>query len=38
ALAFAQSLPYGVYIAMNGRYFDNDKVRKNKNTGIFEEI
>ena len=38
ALAFAQSLPHGVYIAMNGRYFDWDKVRKNRNTGVFEEI
>lgn len=38
ALAFAQSLPYGVYIAMNGRYFEWNKVRKNRETGIFEEI
>jgi L-asparaginase len=38
ALAFAQALPYGGYIAMNGRYFDWDKVRKNRNTGVFEEI
>lgn len=38
ALAFAQALPYGVYIAMNGRYFDWDKVRKNRNMGVFEEI
>ena len=38
ALAFAQSLPYGVYIAMNGRYFDWNKVQKNKKTGVFEEI
>ncbi|MFQ6603967.1 MAG: asparaginase domain-containing protein [Fidelibacterota bacterium] len=38
ALAFAQCLPSGVYIAMNGRYFDWDKVRKNRETGIFEEI
>jgi len=38
ALAFAQALPYGVYIAMNGRYFDWDKVQKNKKTGVFEEI
>jgi len=34
ALAFAQSLPPGVYIAMNGRYFDWDKVEKNKKTFI----
>jgi L-asparaginase len=38
ALAFAQSLPQGVYIAMNGRYFNWDNVRKNKETGVFEEI
>ena len=38
ALAFAQSLPAGVYVAMNGRYFHWDNVRKNKQTGIFEEI
>jgi L-asparaginase len=38
ALAFAQSLPSGVYVAMNGRYFQWDNVRKNKQTGIFEEI
>ncbi|MBS1758553.1 MAG: asparaginase [Bacteroidetes bacterium] len=38
ALAFAQTLPHGVYIAMNGRYFNADNVRKNKQTGIFEEL
>jgi L-asparaginase len=38
ALAFAQSLPRGVYIAMNGRYFPYDNVRKNRVTGEFEEI
>ena len=38
ALAFAQTLPAGVYVAMNGRYFHWDNVRKNKQTGIFEEI
>lgn len=38
ALAFAQTLPSGVYIAMNGRYFNWDNVRKNKQTGMFEEI
>ncbi len=37
ALAFAQSLPAGVYVAMNGRYFNWDNVRKNKQTGVFEE-
>jgi L-asparaginase len=38
ALAFVQTLPAGVYIAMNGRYFHWDNVRKNKQTGMFEEI
>ena len=38
ALAFAQVLPPGVYVAMNGRYFDWDKVVKNLKTGFFEEI
>jgi L-asparaginase len=37
ALAFAQSLPQGVYVAMNGRYFHWDRVQKNKKTGEFEE-
>ena len=38
ALAFAQSLPHGVYVAMNGRFFNWDNVQKNKQTGIFEEL
>ena len=38
ALAFAQTLPPGVYVAMNGRYFNWDNVRKNKQTGVFEEV
>tara|TARA_A100001037_G_scaffold287343_1_gene296650 strand:- start:995 stop:1483 length:489 start_codon:yes stop_codon:yes gene_type:complete len=38
ALAFAQALIPGVYIAMNGRVFDWDKVIKNKETGVFEPI
>jgi L-asparaginase len=37
ALAFAQTLPHGVYVAMNGRCFDWRNVRKNKATGTFEE-
>jgi L-asparaginase len=37
ALAFAQTLPIGVYVAMNGRCFDWRNVRKNKATGTFEE-
>lgn len=38
ALAFAETLPPGVYIAMNGRYFNWDNVHKNKQTGEFEEV
>ena len=36
ALAFVQVLPPGVYIAMNGRYYIWDKVKKNRKTGYFE--
>ncbi len=36
AMAFVQSLPPGVYVAMNGRYFSWDNVRKNKQTGILK--
>ncbi len=38
ALAFVQTLPNGVYISMNGRYFPWDNVRKNKSAGEFEEV
>ncbi len=38
ALAFAQTLPPGVYVAMNGRYFHWNNVRKNTQTGVFEEL
>jgi L-asparaginase len=38
ALAFAQTLPAGIYVAMNGRFFHSDNVRKNKQTGMFEEL
>jgi L-asparaginase len=37
ALAFVQTLPAGVYVAMNGRCFPAAGVFKNKQTGIFEE-
>jgi len=37
ALSFVQSLPYGVYIAMNGQIFNQENVRKNKTFGIFEQ-
>jgi len=38
ALSFAQVLPAGVYVAMNGKCFPWDRVRKNRERGEFEEI
>ncbi len=38
ALSFVQVLPAGVYVAMNGRCFPWNNVRKNKAEGVFEEI
>ena len=38
AIGFVQSLPNGVYIAMNGKYFNYDKVKKNKDIGEFVPI
>jgi L-asparaginase len=38
ALAFVQTLQPGVYVAMNGRIFNWDNVRKNRESGEFEEI
>jgi len=38
ALSFAQTLPPGVYIAMNGQSFAWDQVRKNPATGVFETL
>jgi len=38
ALAFVHTLPTGVYVAMNGKYFDWNNVRKNKQTGEFEVL
>ena len=38
ALAFVQTLAPGVYISMNGRWFNWDNVRKNRATGVFEEL
>lgn len=38
ALSFAQSLPPGVYVAMNGLWFPWDNVRKNRELGVFEPI
>jgi L-asparaginase len=37
AFAAAQLLPQGVYIAMNGRAFAWDRVRKDRSRGVFEE-
>ena len=38
ALSFVQVLPPGVYLAMNGQHFSWDRVRKNRETGVFEGI
>lgn len=38
ALAFVQTLPHGVYIAMNGKYYHWDNVTKNTKLGLFEEL
>jgi L-asparaginase len=38
ALSFAQVLPHGVYVAMNGTAFPWDRVRKNTQTGFFEGV
>ena len=38
ALAFVQTLPNGVYISMNGKYFNWNNCRKNKELGLFEEL
>lgn len=37
ALSFAQVLPPGVFVAMNGRFFEWDRVRKDRERGVFEE-
>lgn len=38
ALSFVQVLPPGVYLAMNGRHFTWNGVRKNRETGVFEAL
>lgn len=38
SLGFVQALAPGVYISMNGRYFHWDNVKKNRQTGFFENI
>lgn len=38
ALSFVQVLPPGVHVAMNGRWFAWDRVRKNRDTGTFDAV
>jgi L-asparaginase len=38
AMAFVQTLGEGVYVAMNGRCFPWDSVRKDKTRGVFESV
>jgi L-asparaginase len=38
ALTAVQILPPGVHVVMNGRIFDWDNVRKNRDTGSFEPL
>lgn len=38
ALAYAQAKPHGVYVVMNGKCFDWNKVYKNRETGFFESL
>ena len=35
AIAYVQSLPSGVYVAMNGQAFEADDVRKDVEAGVF---
>lgn len=37
AVTAVQLVPRGVFIAMNGRLFEWDRVRKNRELGVFEE-
>ncbi len=38
AFAAVQSMPVGVYIAMNGKVFNADNVIKNREEGVFEYL
>ena len=38
ALAFVQALPSGVYVAMNGRFFNWDNVTKDRSSGEFKRL
>jgi L-asparaginase len=37
AITAVQTLPPGIYLAMNGRIFDPDRTRKDRSRGCFEE-
>jgi L-asparaginase len=38
ALGAVQTLPAGVYVAMNGQIFKWDGVQKNRAAGVFEAL
>ncbi|MEK7084743.1 MAG: asparaginase domain-containing protein [Patescibacteria group bacterium] len=38
AFAFVQTLPSGVYVAMNGRYIPWNRARRNPETGMLEMV
>lgn len=38
AIAYAQALPSGVYVAMNGQAFEADNVRKDVKAGVFKTL
>ena len=38
ALSYVQALPKGIYIAMKGQVFNQNKVKKNTKLGFFEEL
>ncbi len=38
AVSLVQALPHGVYIAMNGKYYNWDNCRKNRELGRFETL
>ncbi len=38
ALSFAQTLPHGVFVAMNGHAFSWDNVTKNQAQGVFQAL
>jgi L-asparaginase len=38
AVSFVQTLPHGVYVVMNGKWFPWHDVRKNRARGVFERL